>query len=109
MKFCFGWLAVLLALSAGVANAQNSSPLAGSVQDTTGAIIIGAEITVVAQDGSIIAQGTTDRAGNFRFTGLAAGTYTVVVDHPGFREVRQAAGADSGLDHNFGSFCRSPQ
>lgn len=87
-------LLVLLFSTLGKADAQNSAPvlgrdLTGSIQDPTGAVIVGAQITLVGSDGKIVTQGTSDASGGFRFTNLRSGAYTILVTQPGFRDTRQ--------------------
>ncbi|HYK38331.1 carboxypeptidase-like regulatory domain-containing protein, partial [Alloacidobacterium sp.] len=59
------------------------------MQDTSGAVIPGAQVAVTNQDGKAITQGLTDNAGNFSFNGLPTGSYTVDVTKDGFREIKQ--------------------
>lgn len=70
-----------IALSFGltpVAFAQTNGSIGGLVQDTFGAVVVGASVTVVAADGrEKIA--TSNQRGEFAVTGLAAGTYTVKI------------------------------
>jgi hypothetical protein len=61
------------------------------VQDSSGAVIAGAQVTLAGPDGKTVAQGTTDNSGNFFFAGISTGSYTVDVTKDGFRETRQQA------------------
>src|SRR5688572_10782252 len=56
--------------------------LSGTVRDTTGAVP-GATVTL-ASAGAQIGTTTTDKSGNYRFTGLAAGSYELTVTMRGF-------------------------
>ncbi|HKP70319.1 MAG TPA: TonB-dependent receptor, partial [Pyrinomonadaceae bacterium] len=58
--------------------AQQPGSLGGSVQDTLGAVVPGASVTVVGADGKE-KTATSNQRGEFTVTGLAAGTYTVKV------------------------------
>jgi len=92
MQFRFHIVRLLLGSIAILAPAQNASislSLAGTVHDTSGAVIVGAEVTLTTQDGQVVAQGVSDSAGSFRFAKISANTYTVDVTQTGFREVKQ--------------------
>jgi hypothetical protein len=92
MKFRIQFVLLLICLSAGMGQAQTSpvlAGLAGTVEDTSGAVIVGAEVVLTAGDGKKVAQEITDKSGNFRFANVAKGTYTVDVTQSGFREVKQ--------------------
>lgn len=62
---------------------QQQGSVAGSVQDTLGAVVVGATITVVAGDGSEKTV-TSNQQGSFSVNGLAPGKYTVKVIAPNF-------------------------
>lgn len=69
----------LITLSLGFsAFAQQPGSISGQVQDTLGALIVGATVTVVAPNGQQ-KTATTNPRGEFNVTGLAAGRYTVKV------------------------------
>ena len=75
-----GLLAVLIALPA---NAQSTGSISGVVQDTLGAVVVGANVTVVGPDGKEKTF-TTNQRGEFTATGLPPGKYTVRVSAPKF-------------------------
>lgn len=58
--------------------AQQAGSLTGQVQDTLGAAVVGASITVVSADAKE-KTAVTNQRGEFTITGLAAGRYTVRV------------------------------
>jgi hypothetical protein len=60
------------------------SQLSGTVIDTSGAVIAGADVHVLGASGSVLRTVHSDRNGAFLFTGLAAGNYRLVVMNPGF-------------------------
>lgn len=62
---------------------QQPGSLSGQVQDTLGAVVVGATITVVSADASE-RTATSNQRGEFTITGLAPGTYTVRVKAPNF-------------------------
>ncbi|HVJ08456.1 MAG TPA: carboxypeptidase-like regulatory domain-containing protein [Acidisarcina sp.] len=78
-----------MAVLAGAEPSTNSPVLAGIVQDSSGAVIVGAKVVLTAPDGRVITQEATDKAGSFRFGGIAPGSYSIDVAQPGFRATKQ--------------------
>src|SRR5438876_10831158 len=81
-----------LLLSSTTAGAQSSASgtIAGTVRDTTGAVLPGA--TVEATSPALIEKVrtvVTDDQGRYQIVDLRAGTYTVTVSVPGFGTVRR--------------------
>jgi protocatechuate 3,4-dioxygenase beta subunit len=80
---------VLCVCLAGLAAAQsfNTGTLIGTATDPSGAVVPGAEITIVdsttGQSRSVI----TSSAGQYSFPGVPPGTYSVKARHSGFSEV----------------------
>ena len=79
-------LLTLLPLVGGLSVAQEIfATLAGSVTDSSGAIVPNATVTVHNNETNTdVRTLTTDGSGNFTVTNLAAGNYTVIVKSPGF-------------------------
>ena len=76
--------------------AQQTGSVGGQVQDTLGAVVVGASVTVVSADGKE-KLGASNQRGEFSITGLAPGKYIVRVKAPNFAlyentEVEVAAG-----------------
>lgn len=63
--------------------AQQPGSVGGVVQDTLGAVVVGATVTVAASDGKE-KTATSNQRGEFSVTGLAPGKYTVRVIAPNF-------------------------
>ncbi|MEO8041098.1 MAG: carboxypeptidase regulatory-like domain-containing protein, partial [Acidobacteriota bacterium] len=63
--------------------AQQTGSVGGQVQDTLGAVVVGASVTVVAADGKEKTS-TSNSRGEFTVTGLAAGNYIVRVKAANF-------------------------
>ena len=76
---------------------KKSTGLVGAVQDTSGAVIVGAKVTVAAPDGTIVTQGTTDNSGNFKFANVSTGNYTIDVTQAGFQEVKRSITVGRGM------------
>ncbi len=85
------WLALLLVIALGVAQAafaqSNTGQISGRVTDTSGAVLPGVIITLTG--GSLLEAQTTVTAetGTFQFVGLLPGTYTMRYELSGFRTV----------------------
>jgi len=90
-------VALLLPVAAG-AQSLNDGGLLGSVVDTEGRPIAEAAVTL-ERDGLAYRIVTTDGAGRFRFSPLAAGRYAVLAEQVGFQPVRVlAVGVVAGSD-----------
>src|SRR5687768_3447461 len=101
IKLKISLLAVLL-FAAGATAQQSSGTLRGKVADEFGGLIVGATVTVADASG-VQKTATTDAEGNFAFSSLPPGRYTLTVVAPGFAvyensEVELAAGANVQSD-----------
>ena len=69
-----------------VATSDKAYPpqLSGTVVDTSGAVIAGADVHVLSANGTVQRTVHSDTNGFFAFSGLAAGNYRLVVMNPGF-------------------------
>ncbi|HTW49153.1 MAG TPA: carboxypeptidase regulatory-like domain-containing protein [Acidobacteriaceae bacterium] len=74
----------VLALSGIPAHAQYSASLQGTVADTSGAVIPGAQLTLTDLETNRSVTVTSSQAGDFSFNQLAPSTYRLVVTHDGF-------------------------
>ncbi|MCL2660295.1 MAG: TonB-dependent receptor [Acidobacteriaceae bacterium] len=83
---------VFLCLAAAVSAQQK---VAGTIVDTSGAVIGGATVQVRSANGAVQTTAQSDASGSFTFTGLPAGSYLLVVSSPGFesKEVSLALGS----------------
>jgi len=59
--------------------------LSGAVTDASGAVISGANVKLMDENNSIIAQTTTDSSGNYSFSSLSPGNYRVQTERPGLK------------------------
>ena len=71
--------------------AQNTSgSITGIVQDSSGAVIPGAQVTLTNQEQGVAARQTiTNEAGLYLFSALPGATYSVSVELPGFKMFRK--------------------
>ena len=77
--------------------------LAGTVSDSSGAVVPGARVEVVSQDTGLRREAQTGANGNYTFSLLPIGVYTVTVTQAGFRTVtikdlRLGVGDNRALD-----------
>lgn len=76
---------VALLFTAAIAPAQSTrGELAGSVADSTGAVVANAQITATNSATGGKNQTTSTSSGGYRFTALPIGVYTVTASAPGF-------------------------
>jgi hypothetical protein len=66
------------------ATVKKQTALSGIVVDTSGAVINGAIVVVRGTDGAEQRKILADSNGAFVISGLAAGSYVLVVSNPGF-------------------------
>src|SRR4030095_5665427 len=67
-----------------------SGSITGVVQDASGAVIPGVQLTLVNQDQAVTARQTiTNEAGIYLFTALPAANYTVTAELPGFKTYKK--------------------
>jgi Carboxypeptidase regulatory-like domain/TonB dependent receptor len=85
--FLFAFI-LLVIISAGAltGNAQSTARLSGVVKDTTGATIADASVTLTNQNTNVSHKTKTDSDGAYLFSLVDIGTYTVTVEHPGFKK-----------------------
>lgn len=83
------WLpvvALMALLPAGVPlRAQVQSGIAGTVSDSSGAVISAARVKITNVSTGVVADTRTSSTGSYTEIGLIPGTYSVVVDATGFR------------------------
>ncbi len=61
-----------------------SASVLGTVHDNTGAIIVGASITLTNLDTGIVAQTTTNETGEYQFASVKVGRYKISAEKAGF-------------------------
>jgi hypothetical protein len=69
---------------------QNTScSLSGTVQDTAGAVIPAARVTLTSQENGFVRTVVTNHDGFFSFPDLTPATFTIAVEAPGFKIYRE--------------------
>jgi hypothetical protein len=80
----------LLMLSLPAFSQLNSGSIAGGITDQTGAVIVGATVTVIDVERGVSRPLITDSAGQYTAPSLTPGEYTIRADAPGFQTVQRA-------------------
>ncbi|MFN2493872.1 MAG: carboxypeptidase regulatory-like domain-containing protein [Pyrinomonadaceae bacterium] len=87
-------LFVVIAGLASVATAQTgTSRIAGTILDSTGAVVAGATVTVMNEATGISQTQTTNDAGAYAFSSLPVGNYAVTVERSGFKKFQKTKNA----------------
>jgi hypothetical protein len=85
--FCVGLSALLLCIPAF--SQLNLGSIAGTVTDTSGAVIAGAMVTVTDVQRGVSRTLTTDTSGAYSAPSLTPGTYDIKVEYKGFQTVQR--------------------
>jgi hypothetical protein len=80
---------ILLGVASVNLRAQNTASLLGTVHDTTGGVIPGAQVTILDQHTGTTRSTKTDSAGHYLVPFLPVGEYTIGITYQGFRRVKQ--------------------
>src|SRR3984885_13854282 len=99
-KFAWKLLWVSLLMLAPAALAQFTAGVQGSVQDSTGASISNATITLTNVDDQVTRTTTSDAGGVFRFASLGPGNYTVSASASGFSTTKTQIELSAGENRN---------
>ncbi len=81
---------LLLSLSGPVAAQTITASLEGLVHDPTGAMIAGAQVTVVNTATNVETHLTTGDTGQFLALSLSPGTYSIAIEAAGFKKVEES-------------------
>ncbi len=68
----------------------DTGTILGTVRDATGAVIPDAKVSIFNEGTSFTQAATTSASGNYVFTPLRIGTYSVLVEQPGFKKERKS-------------------
>src|SRR5690348_16235497 len=81
---------LLLALGACALSAQTvSGVITGSIQDPSDAIVAGAKVDLIHEATGSRRTAETDELGNYTFNSVQPGSYTLAVEHSGFKTFRR--------------------
>jgi outer membrane receptor protein involved in Fe transport len=79
-------ISTILALLSSTASAQYGASLEGTVTDKSGAVVVGATVTVTNQATGVSRNTVTSDAGFYRIPALTPGAYRVDVEAPSFKK-----------------------
>ena len=81
----------ILLLTAGIMSAQSlqTGDLQGTISDPSGAVIPGAKVTLKSLDTGAVQTTTANNSGDYRFTLLKPGRYSVAATQTGFQTVER--------------------
>ena len=82
-------LIVLLALPTWLAAQNVSCSLAGTVQDSAGAVVPNAKVTLTGEGNGFVRTVVTNREGFFSYPDLTPATFTISIEAAGFKVYRQ--------------------
>ncbi len=80
----FAALYLFVACTGNANGQQATATLAGTVKDSSGAVIPGAKVTLTNSDTNVARNMNADKNGDFSFTTLPIGNYGLSVQHTGF-------------------------
>jgi hypothetical protein len=83
-SICVTWFASLLFALPSLAQTDRAT-LEGTVMDSSGASISGANVKIAAVETGLTQERTTNSSGYYRFPAIAVGEYTVSVSNSGFK------------------------
>ena len=85
-----GWLALLfLAATSVFAQFLDQGAITGTIHDPSGAVIVGAQITLTNTSTGLQLHAVTNGSGLYNFTPLPIGQYKISVSAPGFESITQ--------------------
>ena len=105
-----GLLAVLLVIMLGVTtiagNAQaTSGTILGTVTDATGAVVGDTQVQLINSGTGTKNVATTNGSGYFQFVDVIPGTYKIVIQKQGFKQLSRWGGFVLGQKPEFRSIC----
>ena len=83
-------VAFLMLLAAGLAHAQGTAAIWGTVTDAAGAAVPGAGVVLRAMRNNAVRQTTTDPQGGYRLPSLPPGDYQLQLEAKGFERLTQS-------------------
>src|SRR5215471_14854978 len=83
------WIAAVALLAclflAGIAQAQTTATITGTVTDSTGAVVPKAKITLKNPASGDVRESVSNGVGRFSFASVVPGSYDLTVNAPGFK------------------------
>ena len=83
------WLFLVFFLLFSIPNhAQEPTSIAGTVQDATGGVVVGATLILTDEKGTVVQTVATSQTGEYMFAGLPPETYTITATAAGFNDLK---------------------
>jgi len=73
-----------LSMVAAIAVAQDTASLTGTVRDSSGGVIVGAEVAIKNIDQGLVRTFRSNSSGEYLAAALPPGRYSITVNAPGF-------------------------
>ena len=89
----------LIFLTAIAFGQTETGQIAGTVSDTTGAVVNGAKVVVVSVNTSFRREGATNSVGLYTIPGLKADTYELTIESVGFKKVTKQVQVAAGSNN----------
>ncbi len=86
---CIALAVILIGILPASGQSTNEAVLTGTISDSTGAVIVGAQVTLTDVGTNIVRKAVTDEKGAYDFRALPPAVYKMLVDAPGFGSVEQ--------------------
>lgn len=91
---------LLISSLVSVGYASEKISVTGIVRDSNGAVVSGADVSLVNAQQAIVATSATDAEGRFTFQDVPAGTYQLIASSRGFAEIRRVVNARNAENVN---------
>src|SRR4030088_2647597 len=79
----------ILIFSVSLLAQETTGSMVGVIKDSSGSVVAGAEVTAVRQDTGMESRTASDAEGNYQFALMRAGTYRLLIEHPGFQRLQR--------------------
>ena len=93
-------LAILTLCSVWAFGQTETGQVAGTVKDATGAVVVGAKVTIVSTTTGLTRTATTNSSGLYSVVSLPPGPYNVTIEGTGFQKATQSATVTVGAITN---------
>src|SRR5260370_8433667 len=89
----------LLSTTLGWSQMTVTGSIVGNIMDPSGTVVPGAKVTLISQSTKDIREATSNDSGAFSFVAVQPDTYTVKVEHGGFKTFERTHVVISANDH----------
>lgn len=76
---------------------ERTASISGTVTDAAGAVVVGAEVTLIDKSGNETQKTTSNESGIYHLNNLPADSYSIAISSPGFRIFRDAISVSDGI------------